>query len=108
MNHLVDVEARIADLIGLVASSLDHDAPFGGWMVDEGQRVLGGATSLLAALRSGSVDTLLGDSPVIDYLGRAWLEVHGDCYEAATLLDATLSAVPSGDSFMPVPHRGSA
>jgi hypothetical protein len=82
-----DSEALMVQLVDLVAADLDRDAPFGGWMVDEGERVLRGARMLLAAVRSDSVAALLDGASVIDYLGRSWLEVHAECYAAAVVMD---------------------
>ena len=108
MSSISNSERLANDLIGLVRANLEHDAPFGGWMVDEGQRVLGGAQSILLAIRSGSVIALLNTTSIIDHLGRSWLEVHHDCYSLANALQSTLVELPSNNSFKPNPLRGSA
>jgi len=108
MSSITHSERLANDLIELVQANIEQDAPFGGWMVDEGQRVLGGAQSLLSAIRSGSVIALLNEISVIDYLGRSWLEVHNNCYSLADVLQSTFVEQPSNNSFKPNPLRGSA
>ena len=108
MSSTPQSEKLANDLIGLVRANVEHDAPFGGWMVDEAQRVMSGAQALLSAIRSDSVIALLNGTSVIDYLGRSWLEVHDDCYSLADVLQSTLVGLPSRGSCKPSPLRGSA
>jgi hypothetical protein len=100
MNSITHSDRLANDLIELVQANIEQDAPFGGWMVDEGQRVLGGAQSLLSAIRSDSAIALLNKASVIDYLGRSWLEVHNDCHSLAEVLQSTFAELPSNSSCM--------
>jgi len=75
-------------LADTVQTDWEYDLRLGGWLGADGERVRDNALALVQAIRSGTLHEVLGSTPVHEYLGQAWIEIHSKSYEQADAFQA--------------------
>ena len=78
------------ELLQAIREELERDWPFGGWMADEGVRVLQAVEGVDRSIQSGSTISQATLRVIIESEAASWFEIHSKAYEAAQNLCSAL------------------